>query len=204
MMSVPVTRRDFLSATLLLPTLARQTSEARASSARCRSAIPAAFRAAVRPAPRRRPRRAAVHGSLRNPQSAIHNPQCRRRTFFVRTAFPSTLAAPTRGRSASADSSKTPLELSLRELEPLVAPGGRYLIECSGNADQTNYGLMSAADWEGVPLAAILDRARPSAASYRVLVSGVDDEGRRRGRRCRARAGSSRATICSARCWRSA
>jgi DMSO/TMAO reductase YedYZ molybdopterin-dependent catalytic subunit len=53
---------------------------------------------------------------------------------------------------------------------------GRYLLECSGNVDQTNYGLMSTADWEGVPLAAVLDRLRPASGASRVLISGVDDE----------------------------
>jgi DMSO/TMAO reductase YedYZ molybdopterin-dependent catalytic subunit len=52
------------------------------------------------------------------------------------------------------------------------------LLECSGNADQTNYGLMSAADWEGIPLAAVLDRVRRSSAAARILVSGVDDDSR--------------------------
>jgi DMSO/TMAO reductase YedYZ molybdopterin-dependent catalytic subunit len=37
---------------------------------------------------------------------------------------------------------------------------------------------MSVADWEGVPLAAVLDRVRPSSGASRVLVSGVDDDSR--------------------------
>ena len=65
--------------------------------------------------------------------------------------------------------------MSLRDLDPLVSTGGRYLLECSGNSDPGNFGLISTADWDGVPLAAVLDRARPAAGSYRVLVSGVDD-----------------------------
>jgi DMSO/TMAO reductase YedYZ molybdopterin-dependent catalytic subunit len=113
--------------------------------------------------------------ALRSPQSAmIVTPNDR---FFVRTAFPSTLARTDPWTIQLGGLVQTPIELNLRDLESLIAPGGRYLIECSGNADQTNYGLMSVADWEGVPLAALLDRARPSAASYRILVSGVDDEG---------------------------
>ena len=112
--------------------------------------------------------------ALRSPQSAmIVTPNDR---FFVRTAFPSTLARTDPWTIQLGGLVQTPIELNLRDLESLIAPGGRYLIECSGNADQTNYGLMSVADWEGVPLAALLDRARPSAASYRILVSGVDDE----------------------------
>ena len=97
--------------------------------------------------------------------------------FFVRTAFPSTLARTEPWSVRVAGLVQTPFDLSLRDLDPLVAPAGRYLLECSGNSDPSNFGLISAADWEGVPLAAILDRARPSASSYRVLVSGVDEEG---------------------------
>jgi DMSO/TMAO reductase YedYZ molybdopterin-dependent catalytic subunit len=95
--------------------------------------------------------------------------------FFVRTASPSAIARTdvwaihTAGVTAPAD-------LPLRELAAIPAASGRYLLECSGNVDQTNYGLMSAADWEGVPLAAVLDRFRPASGGSRVLVSGVDDE----------------------------
>jgi hypothetical protein len=47
----------------------------------------------------------------------------------------------------------------MQQLEPLVARGGRYLIECSGNVDQSSYGLMSAGEWDGVPLRAVVERA---------------------------------------------
>jgi DMSO/TMAO reductase YedYZ molybdopterin-dependent catalytic subunit len=52
---------------------------------------------------------------------------------------------------------------------------GTHLMECAGNTDPANFGLMSAATWDGVPLAAILDRVRPPAGSWRVRVTGVDD-----------------------------
>jgi len=108
--------------------------------------------------------------AIRNPQSAIPNDE-----FFVRTAVPRTLTPTDAWRVRVAGLVETPIDLSLRDLDPLVAPGGRYLMECSGNSDPSSFGLISVADWDGVPLAAILERARPSAASYRVLVSGVDD-----------------------------
>ena len=107
---------------------------------------------------------------LRNPQSATRTEE-----FFVRTAFPSTLTRTDPWSVRIGGLVRTPMDLNLRDLDPLVAPGGRYLMECSGNSDPSNFGLLSTADWDGVPLAAVLDRARPSAASYRVLVSGVDD-----------------------------
>jgi DMSO/TMAO reductase YedYZ molybdopterin-dependent catalytic subunit len=99
--------------------------------------------------------------------------------FFVRTAVPSTLPGTASWTIRVGGLVHAPVDLPLPALEPLAGPGGRYLIECSGNADQTNYGLMSAADWEGVPLGAVLDRVRPSTSAYRVLVSGVDEEAAR-------------------------
>jgi DMSO/TMAO reductase YedYZ molybdopterin-dependent catalytic subunit len=50
-------------------------------------------------------------------------------------------------------------------------------MECAGNGDPANFGLLSAAAWEGVPIPAILDRLPTPAPHARVLVSGVDDPG---------------------------
>jgi len=99
--------------------------------------------------------------------------------FFVRTAVPSTLARTDPWSIRVGGLVHSPVDLGLAALEPLGGHGGRYLIECSGNSDQTNYGLMSVADWEGVPLGAVLDRVRPARESYRVLVSGVDEQASR-------------------------
>jgi DMSO/TMAO reductase YedYZ molybdopterin-dependent catalytic subunit len=99
--------------------------------------------------------------------------------FFVRTAAPSMPARPDAWTLRVAGLVRAPVDLALSALESLAGSAGRYLIECSGNVDQTNYGLMSAADWEGVPLGAVLERVRPASGANRVLVSGVDDEGTR-------------------------
>src|SRR5262245_32749357 len=95
--------------------------------------------------------------------------------FFVRTATPRALGAEG-WKLAIAGNVASPLDLDLRALESATERGGRYLVECSGNVDQSNYGLMSTADWDGVPLARLLERIRPIADADRVLVSGVDDE----------------------------
>ena len=59
---------------------------------------------------------------------------------------------------------------------------GAHLIECSGNADPDNFGLMSVTDWDGVPLAdSLLNSALPSRRRQRrVLVSGLDEPRRTR------------------------
>jgi DMSO/TMAO reductase YedYZ molybdopterin-dependent catalytic subunit len=124
---------------------------------------------------------------LRNPQSladpqSIRDPQSALRTandfFFVRTAASPTLPPAETWTVRVGGLVSSPIDVRLRDLEPLAAPPARVLLECSGNADQTNYGLLSAADWEGIPLAAVLDRVKPSGRSARVLVSGVDDDTR--------------------------
>jgi DMSO/TMAO reductase YedYZ molybdopterin-dependent catalytic subunit len=47
-------------------------------------------------------------------------------------------------------------------------------MECSGNARATRFGMLSAADWGGVPLSEILENCKPKAQATRVMVSGFD------------------------------
>jgi DMSO/TMAO reductase YedYZ molybdopterin-dependent catalytic subunit len=52
---------------------------------------------------------------------------------------------------------------------------GAHLIECSGNADPDNFGLMSVVDWTGVPLADVIARLDKPRDATGVLVNGFDD-----------------------------
>ena len=170
---MPLTRRDFLAATFLLPTWARQTSEARLIGT-----VPLVAPGTSAPPFGRLlgdgldARLFTDLSAIRNPQSAIRNDE-----FFVRTAFPRTLARTEPWSVGVGGLVDTPAALGLGDLEPLAAPGGRYLLECSGNSDPSSFGLLSTADWDGVPLTAVLDRVKPTAGASRVLVSGVDEEG---------------------------
>jgi DMSO/TMAO reductase YedYZ molybdopterin-dependent catalytic subunit len=66
--------------------------------------------------------------------------------------------------------------LSIETLRSLAGPRGTHLIECAGNSDPANFGLMSVARWSGVPVAAVLDRVEPQGeAPSRMLVTGIDD-----------------------------
>ena len=51
---------------------------------------------------------------------------------------------------------------------------GTHLLECSGNTDPANFGLMSAAASSGVPIRSLLDRVRAPATAI-VRVTGFDD-----------------------------
>src|SRR5262249_39117092 len=105
---------------------------------------------------------------LRNPDD-LRTPA---EKFFVRTAAPPALPPADGWTLHIGGLVQAGIDLRLRDLEPLAAPPARVLLECSGNADQSHYGLLSAADWAGIPIAAILDRARPQRGNARVLVSG--------------------------------
>src|SRR5262249_4828945 len=68
-----------------------------------------------------------------------------------------------------------PQILSVGQLQPMSGPAGTHLLECSGNIDTAAFGLLSAATWEGVPLAALFERTDAARSAPFVLVSGVDD-----------------------------
>lgn len=54
---------------------------------------------------------------------------------------------------------------------------GPQLFECSGNGNPSNFGLMSVAEWEGIPLTGIVDSLKPTKDATGVLVSGFDHIG---------------------------
>lgn len=102
------------------------------------------------------------------------------RDVFVRTAVPPGLSQdPDRwhislpGEPAGAAPTTSAAEVARRGV-----PQGAHLIECAGNSNPQNFGLMSAVEWDGLPLAAVIDgMPRPFGATA-VLVSGIDDESR--------------------------
>ena len=169
-----LSRRSFLSSAFLLPTLFAQTA-----SARFISVVPLASPGGQTP-PFGRLLGAGLDARLFTDLSLLSadkpetlvTPTDR---VFIRTAFPSAPRRTDPWIIRTGGLVRTPVDLNMRAWD-VIAPPERYLIECSGNADQTNYGLMSVADWQGVPLSSVVDRLQPSSASYRVLVSGVDDE----------------------------
>jgi DMSO/TMAO reductase YedYZ molybdopterin-dependent catalytic subunit len=54
---------------------------------------------------------------------------------------------------------------------------GPHLFECSGNANPSNFGLMSVAEWDGIPLTALVASLKPTTDATAVLVSGFDHIG---------------------------
>jgi DMSO/TMAO reductase YedYZ molybdopterin-dependent catalytic subunit len=69
------------------------------------------------------------------------------------------------------------VSLRLDDLTPLSKKMGPHLFECSGNGSNRAFGLMSVAEWEGIPLAEVVARLKPSTDATAVLVSGYDHIG---------------------------
>jgi len=64
---------------------------------------------------------------------------------------------------------------TIEEMKRLAKPQGLHLMECAGNVPLVKFGLISAADWAGVPLLEILDGVSARLATSRVLVTGFDE-----------------------------
>jgi DMSO/TMAO reductase YedYZ molybdopterin-dependent catalytic subunit len=157
------TRRDFLAAALLLPAVASQSSTER-------------FIATVH--------LGAPSGGASTPLNRLLGNGLDARLFTdlatIDPSDPKTLITPNERfyiRTAAPGVSNPPPPIDLAALEPFSRRAGPYVLECAGNADAANFGLLSAATWEGIPLTAILDRMPKPAPSARVLVSGIDDSG---------------------------
>ena len=70
-----------------------------------------------------------------------------------------------------------PQMLRLDDLVKLSKTMGPHLFECSGNGNPSNFGLMSVAEWEGIPLTEVVARLKPAKEATAVLVSGYDHIG---------------------------
>lgn len=96
--------------------------------------------------------------------------------FYVRTRFPDLLDldAMTPWRIAVEGLVAAPGDIGLDALAPLVRPMGVHLLECSGNGRGAHFGLMSTAEWHGVPMVEVLDRIEALPDAALVEVAGFD------------------------------
>lgn len=101
--------------------------------------------------------------------------------FFIRTTWPDLLdfAGPAAAWTVRVGGLvRGARAVALRELEAHVQTAGPFVMECAGNNDPANFGLMSAARWAGVPIARLLDLAGPLPRATRVKISGFDEHSR--------------------------
>jgi DMSO/TMAO reductase YedYZ molybdopterin-dependent catalytic subunit len=93
--------------------------------------------------------------------------------FYVRTRASSLLKDGDLRSIQLQGISGDPVALAFGELRARARPLGLHLMECAGNTRDAHFGLMSVANWTGVPLIDLLQRL-PASPVSRVLVSGFD------------------------------
>ena len=113
--------------------------------------------------------------------SAIDAPIVPASRFFIRSHF-SIPALPDRLRVDGAVRDR--LTLSLDDLRALPARTLTATLECAGNGrglleprvrgEQWGLGAVGTAEWTGVPLRTVLERAQPSRGAIEVLCAGAD------------------------------
>jgi DMSO/TMAO reductase YedYZ molybdopterin-dependent catalytic subunit len=64
--------------------------------------------------------------------------------------------------------------LTMEDLSKSVRPDGLHLMECSGNARATRFGMLSVAGWSGALLSELLQACKAKPQATRVMVSGFD------------------------------
>jgi DMSO/TMAO reductase YedYZ molybdopterin-dependent catalytic subunit len=104
--------------------------------------------------------------------------------FYVRNHFPTPAENPARWRLRVGGLVRRQLSLTLAELLRMPSAVRTVTLECAGNGrallkppvggEQWGLGAVSTAEWAGVPLAAILDRAGLDPAAQTVVFKGSD------------------------------
>ncbi len=104
--------------------------------------------------------------------------------FYVRNHFATPVLDPERYELTVTGMVERPLRLRLRELHNLPAQSLVATLECAGNGrvrfdppvdgEQWHYGAASTAEWTGVPLVEILDRAGLPPGAHHVVFRGAD------------------------------
>lgn len=97
--------------------------------------------------------------------------------FYIRTAVPASLPPASDWRIALGGLVREERQISVERLRAESRPMGLHLMECAGNADPANFGLLSAATWSGVPIATALDELASTPRATRLRITGIDDGG---------------------------
>jgi DMSO/TMAO reductase YedYZ molybdopterin-dependent catalytic subunit len=69
---------------------------------------------------------------------------------------------------------ESPRSLPLSGLAKQARPMGLHLMECAGNSRSSHFGMLSVADWQGIPVQDIVQSFKPSKPNARILISGFD------------------------------
>ena len=100
---------------------------------------------------------------------------CDNDTFFIRTRYPDGLSVEGPWELKIRGHVREEKSLRLDDLMRHVRPMGTQLLECSGNSKFRKFGLLSSAEWSGIPIEHVLEVAAPQRKATRLLVSGHDE-----------------------------
>jgi DMSO/TMAO reductase YedYZ molybdopterin-dependent catalytic subunit len=95
--------------------------------------------------------------------------------FYIRTAHPQSLPPQDTWQIMLGGLVQEERTIAVSALRADVHDTGMHVLECAGNVDPANFGLLSAASWQGVPIVDVLARVRPVPAARRIRITGVDD-----------------------------
>lgn len=94
--------------------------------------------------------------------------------FYLRTFYPDLLVPSDPWTIAIEGLVDGPASITIDDILALAAPQGVHVLECSGNSARGGFGLMSAAEWSGAPMSAVLDLLSVRPEATRVLIEGYD------------------------------
>jgi len=95
---------------------------------------------------------------------------------FIRTESPPAVSRQNGWTIKVSGLSGDSYSLSIDDLQQRARRTGAHLLECSGNNNPANFGLMSVCEWDGVPLSDVLGRVRRTTDATSVVVAGMDHE----------------------------
>ena len=104
--------------------------------------------------------------------------------FFIRSHFAVPKVDPKSYRLIVEGAVENPLELTLEDIQAMPSVTMPLTLECAGNGRvflvpasrglQWQFGAVGNAEWTGVPLAAILEKAKAKASAVEVILVGAD------------------------------
>ncbi len=116
----------------------------------------------------------SLDGRLAVDLSQLESLQVSNEDFFIRSFAPDGLASDENWSVKIHGAVAEPVELGLAKIREMAEPMGQVLMECAGNAFPLHFGLISSAEWTGVPIAKILELTEPEPYATRLLISGFD------------------------------
>ncbi len=101
--------------------------------------------------------------------------------FYIRTMWPDQITTAPDDWTIRIDGLvSSAVTVGMNDLTPLVRPMGNHVLECSGNTYHGAFGLLSAGDWQGVPIGEVLAMADAMPSATGVLITGLDERRTRR------------------------